>query len=75
MTKPVEYEHPLSRGNLSAWAVAHPAVVLFLIIVLSVAGLVSYLNLGTVALLRGRYVEAPRPDGRGVMQRFDTRRR
>ncbi len=24
---------------------------------------------------RGRYVEQPRPDGRGVMQRFDTRPR
>src|SRR5215831_3606082 len=24
---------------------------------------------------RGRYVEQPRPDGRGIMQRFDTRRR
>ncbi len=35
-----------SRGNLSAWAVSHPALVLFLIIVLSAAGLVSYLNLG-----------------------------
>ena len=46
MTTPVEHEHPVSRGNLSAWAVAHPAVVLFLIIVFSVAGLVSYLNLG-----------------------------
>ena len=46
MTGPAEHEHPVSRGNLSAWAVAHPAVVLFLIIVFSVAGLVSYLNLG-----------------------------
>ena len=24
---------------------------------------------------RGHYVEQPRPDGRGIMQRFDTRRR
>ena len=24
---------------------------------------------------RGRYVEGPRPDGRGIMQRFDTRHR
>ena len=46
MTGPAEHEHPVSRGNLSAWAVAHPAVVLFLIIVFSLAGLVSYLNLG-----------------------------
>jgi multidrug efflux pump subunit AcrB len=46
MTRPAAHEHPASRGNLSAWAVAHPAVVLFLIIVFSVAGLVSYLNLG-----------------------------
>jgi multidrug efflux pump len=46
MTGPAEHEHPVSRGNLSAWAVAHPAVVLFLIIVSSVAGLLSYLNLG-----------------------------
>src|SRR4029079_13366147 len=46
MTGPAEHEHPVSRGNLSAWAVAHPAVVLFLIIVCSVAGFISYLNLG-----------------------------
>ena len=46
MTGPAEQEQPASRGNLSAWAVAHPAVTLFLIIVCSVAGLVSYLNLG-----------------------------
>ena len=46
MTTPVEPEHPVSRGNLSAWAVQHPALVLFLIIVFSVAGLMSYLNLG-----------------------------
>ena len=46
MTKPAEHEQPVSRGNLSAWAVAHPAVVLFLIIVFSVAGLVSYFSLG-----------------------------
>jgi multidrug efflux pump subunit AcrB len=39
-------EHPVSRGNLSAWAVAHPAMVLFLIIVFSAAGLMSYLSLG-----------------------------
>lgn len=46
MTSPAEREHPVSRGNVSAWAVAHPALVLFLMIVFSVAGLVSYLNLG-----------------------------
>ena len=46
MTTPAEPEHPVSRGNLSAWAVQHPALVLFLIIVFSVAGLMSYLNLG-----------------------------
>ncbi len=43
---PAEPEQPISRGNLSSWAVAHPALVLFLIIVSSVAGLMSYLNLG-----------------------------
>ena len=46
MTTPVEAEHPVSRGNLSAWAVQHPQLVLFLVIVFSVAGLMSYLNLG-----------------------------
>src|SRR2546421_499107 len=46
MTRPEEYEQPVSRGNLSAWGGAHPALVLFLIIVCSVAGVVSYLNLG-----------------------------
>jgi len=46
MSQPQEGEHPVSRGNLSAWAVAHPALVLFLIIVFSVAGLMSYLSLG-----------------------------
>ena len=46
MTGPSENEYTVARGNLSAWAVAHPALVLFLIIVLSAAGLVSYLNLG-----------------------------
>ena len=43
MTAPAEHEQPASRGNLSAWAVAHPALVLFFIIVFSVAGLMSYL--------------------------------
>jgi multidrug efflux pump subunit AcrB len=46
MTAPTDSEHPVSRGNLSAWAVQHPALVLFLVIVFSVAGLMSYLNLG-----------------------------
>lgn len=46
MTACTEPEHPSSRGNLSAWAVAHPAFVLFFIIVFSVAGLMSYLSLG-----------------------------
>lgn len=32
--------------NLSAWAVRHQALVLFLIIVIGVAGLISYLRLG-----------------------------
>src|SRR3984893_17454250 len=46
MTARAEPEHPTSRGNLSAWEVAHPAFVLFFIIVFSVAGLMSYLSLG-----------------------------
>ena len=32
--------------NLSAWAVAHPAVILFLIIATTIAGGIAYLNLG-----------------------------
>src|SRR5262245_6867239 len=36
----------MSRLNLSAWAVKHQALVLFLIIAISVAGLNSYANLG-----------------------------
>ena len=32
--------------NLSAWAVSHPAVVLFLIIATTIAGAIAYLNLG-----------------------------
>ena len=32
--------------NLSAWALAHQQMVLFLIIVLTGAGVISYLNLG-----------------------------
>jgi multidrug efflux pump subunit AcrB len=46
MSAPIETDEPTSRGNLSAWAVAHPALVLFFIIVFSLAGLMSYLNLG-----------------------------
>src|SRR5437016_9746022 len=45
MTARAEPEHT-SRGNLSAWAVAHPAFVLFFIIVFSAVGLMSYLSLG-----------------------------
>jgi multidrug efflux pump len=36
----------MKRFNLSAWAVSHPALVLFLMIVLGVAGLFSYQKLG-----------------------------
>jgi len=36
----------VKRFNLSAWAVSHPALVLFLMIVLGVAGLFSYQKLG-----------------------------
>jgi multidrug efflux pump len=36
----------VKRFNLSAWAVSHPALVLFLMIVLGVAGLFSYQRLG-----------------------------
>src|ERR1700756_582227 len=36
----------MKRLNLSAWAVSHPALVLFLMIVLGVAGLFSYQRLG-----------------------------
>ena len=36
----------MRRFNLSAWAVAHPALILFLIVTLSVAGLLSYRSLG-----------------------------
>jgi multidrug efflux pump len=34
------------RFNLSAWAVAHPALMLFLIVMLSLAGFLSYRSLG-----------------------------
>src|SRR4051794_2977276 len=36
----------MKRFNLSAWAVAHPALVLFLIVALGVGGFVSYQRLG-----------------------------
>jgi multidrug efflux pump subunit AcrB len=36
----------MKRFNLSAWAVAHPALVLFLIVAISFAGLLSYQRLG-----------------------------
>jgi multidrug efflux pump len=36
----------MKRFNLSAWAVAHPALILFLIVMLGVAGLFSYRSLG-----------------------------
>ena len=36
----------MHRFNLSAWAVAHPALILFLIVMFGAAGLLSYRNLG-----------------------------
>jgi multidrug efflux pump subunit AcrB len=36
----------MKRFNLSAWAVAHPALVLFLILALAVGGTLSFLRLG-----------------------------
>ena len=36
----------MSRFNVSAWAVAHPALVLFLIVMIGGAGLLSYRSLG-----------------------------
>jgi multidrug efflux pump len=36
----------MKRFNLSAWAVSHPALVMFLIIALGVAGFISYQKLG-----------------------------
>ena len=36
----------MQRFNLSAWAISHQALVLFMIIVLAGAGLYAYLNLG-----------------------------
>src|SRR5262249_14532675 len=39
-------EGAMKRANLSAWAVAHPALVLFLIVALGVVGFFSYQRLG-----------------------------
>ena len=36
----------MSRFNVSAWAVAHPSLMLFLIVMLGTAGLFSYRSLG-----------------------------
>ena len=36
----------MSRFNVSAWAVAHPALILFLIVMLGTGGLFSYRSLG-----------------------------
>jgi multidrug efflux pump subunit AcrB len=36
----------MRRFNLSAWAVAHPALILFLIAIIGLAGLLSYRSLG-----------------------------
>src|SRR5262249_44828699 len=39
-------EKAMRRFNLSAWAVKHPALILFLIVMFGVAGLISYRSLG-----------------------------
>jgi multidrug efflux pump len=39
-------EDAMKRFNLSAWAVSHPSLVLFLVVALGVAGFVSYQKLG-----------------------------
>jgi len=36
----------MKNGNLSAWALEHPSMVLYLIIVLMVAGVLAFMNLG-----------------------------
>jgi len=36
----------MQRFNLSAWAITHRALILFMMIVLAGAGIYSYLNLG-----------------------------
>ena len=36
----------MTRFNLSAWAITHRALVLFMILILGAAGAYSYLNLG-----------------------------
>src|SRR5262252_504874 len=50
MTRPTSSnessEVTMKRFNLSAWAVSHPALVLFLIVALGVAGFFSYRELG-----------------------------
>lgn len=40
------HDPKLNRGNLSHWAVTHPALILFLILALAAAGVFSYLRLG-----------------------------
>jgi len=35
----------MKRFNLSAWAVSHPALILFLVVALSAAGFFSYQSL------------------------------
>src|SRR3954470_1510296 len=39
-------KHGMKRFNLSAWAVSHPALILFLVVALSAAGFFSYQRLG-----------------------------
>ncbi len=36
----------MQRFNLSAWAITHRALILFMMIILAGAGIYSYLNLG-----------------------------
>src|SRR5262245_66061161 len=42
----IPLEGAMKRFNLSAWAVSHPALVLFLVVALGVAGFFSYQKLG-----------------------------
>ena len=42
----------MRRFNLSAWAVKHPALILFLIVMFGVAGLISYRSLGRADISR-----------------------
>jgi len=46
MTETGFLEGAMKRFNLSAWAVSHPTLVLFLVVMLSIAGFVSYQKLG-----------------------------